>query len=70
MIVERRYRYKVDTVNRENGYTQDVAVKARDNAGVVIGAAVAGFAVGGLFGAFDGALVANAWPRDSDQPVE
>lgn len=63
----------LDEVNKENGYTADVIIKAKDNNGAVIGVSAAGFAVGGIFGAIGGAsgmIIKNKLTNDTDKHME
>lgn len=60
----------LDKVNKENGYVKDVVVRAKDNTGLVIGAAVAGFVVGGPRGAAVASSLMNAFTKETDKVVE
>lgn len=63
----------LDKVNKENGYINDVIVKAKDSTGAVIGATAFGFAIGGVFGAIGGAssaLIKNTLTVDTDKHFE
>lgn len=63
----------LDKVNHENGYVEDVIVRAKDNTGGIIGATALGFTMGGIFGAIGGAssmIIKDKLINDTDVHVE